>query len=228
MVLDGNPIGVVGGRAVLRALHWIGRFGWRRRISIAGCNYDYNSDAAAAMFDPAEPAGEYELVPPPISARTRALYVAPSCCIFLNRAAWRLQDLGQPYDRCVAWELIEAAWAQPGENWQGETLDGKVFELPEPGPGESWDRSAFILPEYGTLKLTFVATRRPPEITDAVGPAMLATLRALIEAAGALQDSGADLLRLAAADCWFTAEMIGLFVGMMKDPVGRVQVCPGR
>ena len=72
VVLDENPIGLVGGRAVMRALRSICWYGWRREVSIRGCNCS-TSDAAVApridharplsepsqpCFDPARPGGE--------------------------------------------------------------------------------------------------------------------------------------------------------------------------
>ena len=58
------------------------------------------------------------------------------------------------YDRAVAWELVELAWIESGENWFDETLDGQPYDLPEPGEGETWTRQDFQLPPQGVLKVT--------------------------------------------------------------------------
>ena len=79
VVLDGNPIGIRGGRMILRALHCFGRFGWKRQVSITGCNYKFTDDSVE-IFDPQRPGGEYSL------------------------------DLSEPYQRFVAWELVDLAW----------------------------------------------------------------------------------------------------------------------
>eukprot|EP01051_Picozoa_sp_SAG22_P010014 SAG22_NODE_875_length_6716_cov_2.927006_5_plen_170_part_00 len=62
--------------------------------------------------------------------------------------AWEC-DLAQPYDRMVAWELVELAWNEDGENWNDETLDGDPFELEEPPPGVVWTRADYQLPWEG-------------------------------------------------------------------------------
>ena len=71
------------------------------------CNYDYASqyqDPTFKLFDPQEAGGMHRC------------------------------DLTDPYQRAVAWELVELAWAEDGENWQDESIDGAAFELREPEP----------------------------------------------------------------------------------------------
>ena len=74
--------------------------------------------------------------------------------------------------------------------------------------GEVWTRENFELPARGVLSLGYVSTRKPPRIKDAIGPAMLASIRKLMLAS----PDGADIqiLRLAATDFFFTSEMIGM------------------
>lgn len=51
------------------------------------------------LFDPGNPNGPYQL------------------------------KVDDPYDRMVAYELVELAWVEEGENWQDEMMDGKKYEL---------------------------------------------------------------------------------------------------
>ena len=87
LVLDDNPIGQRGGRAILRALARMVELGTAgsRRIDLAHCNMNYTS--SEPLFDPEHPGGHYTL---------------------------RLDD---PYERAVAWGLAELAWAEDGENY---------------------------------------------------------------------------------------------------------------
>ena len=123
IIISDNPIGQRGGRAVLRAMRHNIKFAWQRDIDISGCNFDYQ-DASEDLFDPAEPAGKYEL------------------------------DLGDCYERMVAWELVELAWEEDGENWADETLDHGEFNLEEPPLGVDWTRDDWQLPQSGVLRLT--------------------------------------------------------------------------
>jgi Ran GTPase-activating protein (RanGAP) involved in mRNA processing and transport len=49
VVLDENPIGQRGGRAVLRCIRKVNSFGWKRDISIIHCNV-YYTDLATEIF----------------------------------------------------------------------------------------------------------------------------------------------------------------------------------
>ena len=124
--LAGNPIGRRGGRAVLRAIRRCLLFGWERTISIANSNYA--CDGPESLFNPGEP------------WPTAAIPMEdPYCSCRLTRSGaadcaggeWAC-DLADHYQRMVAWELVELAWEQHGENWQNEKLDGKPYDLPEP------------------------------------------------------------------------------------------------
>ena len=56
ILLDANPIGTKGGRAVLRAMRfWSQTFQDERQISVAKCNMAVTS--ASDLFDPLEPGG---------------------------------------------------------------------------------------------------------------------------------------------------------------------------
>ena len=91
-----------------------------------------------------------------------------------------------PYDRMVAWELVQLAWSQEGENWVGETLDLRPYNLPEPPPGEVWDRTRFSLPRQGTLRVTYVSTKRTPKLQDVVSEALFAKLMHSMSTKGVL------------------------------------------
>ena len=55
LILDDNPVGKRGGRAILRALRSIVLFKMQRSISLRNCNFDYQSKQH--LFDPSEPGG---------------------------------------------------------------------------------------------------------------------------------------------------------------------------
>ncbi len=59
-------------------------------------------------------------------------------------------DLRVPLDRAVASELYELALRQEGENWMGETIDGRSFSAPEDY------ENPWVIPERGVLELRWV------------------------------------------------------------------------
>eukprot|EP01047_Picozoa_sp_COSAG01_P053694 COSAG01_NODE_5783_length_4035_cov_4.057673_1_plen_911_part_10 len=153
----------------------------------------YYTDISDAVFDPQEAGGYHEL------------------------------DLSDPYQRTVAWELVELAWDEDGENWFGETLNGEAYDLPEPPDGEIWTRDTFNLPKSGILRLTYMKTMRMPRYKDVIENGMLQRL--LINMTHkTVTDGGLRLLKLSASEFYFTASMVGDLIALMKDSVSRAEV----
>lgn len=67
---------------------------------------------------------------------------------------WRL-DFRKPEDRAIASELWEITIRQHGENWVGETLDGKDYSISE-NPHDPW-----IIPARGVLEVPPVTRLSP-------------------------------------------------------------------
>jgi hypothetical protein len=159
-------------------------------------------------------------------------------------------DLADPFERMVAWELVELAWDQQGENWQvrlfmcscahvfmcscfhyetidgilleqGETLDGKPFDLPEPPEGVRWTREDWALPDEGELQLTYVETPRVPRYTDVVEVEMVEKIVAMMQSR-LVNDGGLRLLRLACEEFYFSAAYAGSLLGLLHDAAARV------
>jgi hypothetical protein len=191
IILDENPIGERGARAILRTIRKLILYGWKRLISFDKCNIDCKDKEQ--IFDPQEAGGHH------------------SC------------NLSDPYGRSEAWGLVELAWDEDGENWIGEQHDGKPYDLEEPPPGEIWTRERFQLPETGELSLTYFSTMRPPRYTDVVEDPMLHQLLLLMSGKN-VTDNGVKLLRLAAKEFFFTANMVGNLICLMKDNVSRTQI----
>jgi hypothetical protein len=193
--LDSNPIGPDGGRAVLRALRTmvIRGQGHSRQVSLAKCNLE--CEDGEDLFDPLEPGGDY---------------------IGDNSL-----DLSDPYKRVIANELVELAWNEDGENWDNELLDGKPFELPEPGPGEVWTRENYTLPEEGVLSLTYVPTKRVPRMEDVLNPELFDKLKAMMREKSVV-DQGISLLKLAASEFFFVSRQVAELIGMFTDSPTRI------
>ena len=85
LVLSDNPIGQRGGRAVLRAIDHMIKLGIADTKQVLLSECNYNYSTADEIFDPANPGGDW------------------------------VCDLADPYDRAVAWELVELAWEEDGE-----------------------------------------------------------------------------------------------------------------
>ncbi len=71
-------------------------------------------------------------------------------------------DIQVPLDRAIASELYELALRQEGENWIGETIDGRSFSAPE-----DFD-NPWIIPDRGILELRYFSTPLPPSLDDVV------------------------------------------------------------
>jgi hypothetical protein len=67
-----------------------------------------------------------------------------------------------PLDRAIASELYELALRQEGENWMGETIDGRSFSAPE-DYANPW-----VIPERGVLELRYFSTPMPPSLDDVI------------------------------------------------------------
>jgi Ran GTPase-activating protein (RanGAP) involved in mRNA processing and transport len=132
-------------------------------------------------------------------------------------------NLADPYQRSVAWGLVELAWDEDGENWIGETHDGKPYDLDEPPPGEIWTREKFQLPITGELSLTYFSTMRVARYGDVIEDPMLHQLLILMTHKS-VTDGGVKLLKLAALEFFFTASMVGNLISLMKDSVSRAEV----
>ena len=199
VLLNENPIGQRGGRAVLRAMRKMVEYQWEKDIQMFGCNYDLQ-EASEDLFDPAEPGS--------------------SCDVCKGGGTYEL-DLEDPYQRMVAWELVELAWADEGENWADETLDGGHFDLDEPEPGETWTRADWQLPGDGILRLTYRDTPDIKRFTDVVEAEMMYQLLDLMQHK-MVTDYGLRLLKLASQEFWLTAEYAASFFGLMRDSESRI------
>ena len=123
----------------------------------------------------------------------------------------------------MAWELVELAWDEDGENWFGETLNGGPFNLEEPPDDVIWTRDDFDLPPTGVLRLQYRTTLRVAKYKDVLDQSMLQSLLVLMTHKS-VTDSGLRLLKLAAIEFFFTATMVGDLIALMKDSVARAEV----
>eukprot|EP01052_Picozoa_sp_SAG31_P024418 SAG31_NODE_2076_length_6507_cov_3.611267_4_plen_598_part_00 len=122
----------------------------------------------------------------------------------------------------IAWELVELAWGEEGENWKHESLDGDAFELDEPPPGVIWTRADYQLPSEGVLKVTYRATPRVHRFKDVLEAGLLDKILDLMTHRE-VTDYGLRLLRLASEDFWFTADYAGALLSLMRDSTSRVE-----
>ena len=118
-------------------------------------------------------------------------------------------NLQEPYDEMVAYELVELAFLEDGENWKDEQLDGKKYELEEPKHFTREDRLCdhFELPETGILSLSYHSTRRRPKLGDAATGSQIETFKTLMT-----DSMAAELaLNVACSICYFmTSQAIEL------------------
>lgn len=135
------------------------------------------TDETDQLFDPGNPNGPYSL------------------------------QLDDPYDKMVAYELVELAWVEEGENWQNEQMDGKKYELQEPEDlGIKFSRSDrlcdhFELPETGVLTLTYASSRRRPRRGDEATQVQIDTFEGLMSASAMAAELA---LNVACSICFFT------------------------
>lgn len=201
LVLDGNPIGLGGGGAVLRALQWSNLLEIDRKISIHECNFDQaisesshaGSRKAYGSTTRIVKTGGFEVVNGMKRPITHAIHSIEHFDPQKPAGIWRC-NLALPYERAVANELLQMAWAEEGENWEGETLDGQAYSVPEPPPGILWSREDFSLPEEGILKLKYVCAPRLPKMRHIIATKFLRSLTAMMDDR-ALVDQGLGLLK---------------------------------
>jgi hypothetical protein len=224
--LGENPIGQRGGMAILRALRRILQFGWTRDVNIGSANYevfDKHARGTTRWVEVTDPNDERD-VPDHEKKKLRVQDKNQPLFEPSAPAGYHRCDLEDPYERMVAWELVELAWADEGENLEDEQIDGSPFELDEPGPGEVWTRADHpTLPDSGVLTLMYKDTPNTPRFHDVIEPGML-TLVLNMMTDKEVTDNGMSLLRLAAREFYFTAEYAGLFLQMCKDTASRVDV----
>jgi hypothetical protein len=122
----------------------------------------------------------------------------------------------------VAWELVELAWTEEGENWQDEKLDGGPFELEEPPDGVVWTRADWQLPSEGMLSVTYRVTPRIHRFKDVLEAGMLDKLLDLMQDRN-VTDYGLRLLKLAAQEFWFTSEYVGALLALMRDSTSKIE-----
>ena len=198
VILSDNPIGQRGGRAVLRAINRMVELGMAHTRQVVLSQCNYNFSTADTIFDPATPGGTYEC------------------------------DLTKPYDRAVAWELVELAWKEEGENWENETIDNQPFDLPEPEEGEVWGRNSsfgpgcwYQLPAEGVLRVTYRQTPKVPRFSDCIDSEMVDKLIELMSDK-LINDHGTMLVTLAALDFYFTAKIACSLTILTRDTVNKV------
>jgi hypothetical protein len=219
VIMDGNPLGLSGGSAMLRALRASHILDFARGLYMRQCNFDEAvTDSAHAMSHTGVP-----------KARGSRSYEGPDKTVVHTidhfdpsepAGSWRC-DLGDPYERAVANELVELAWAEEDENWENETLNGAKYNLPEPPPGVMWTRGHFSLPEEGILKLNYAATPRQPRMKNVLGADFLATFTGMMDDRN-LVDQGLGLLKVACGAFYFSAHQVGNLVRRFIDSVSRV------
>ena len=209
VTLDKNPLGQIGGAALLRGLRAYEALGVDRLIEIQQCNFDVKEYADEEMeqslheslhgrtFDPMDPAG---------------IWVC---------------NLSDPYGRAVANGLAELAWQEDEQNWDDEktTLDGAVFDLPEPDRGIIWtrDEKKSILPEEGVLEIHYRSTLRRPRMSDVMAPVTFEALVVMMSDR-TLTDHGMTLVHLAANNFLFSAVQVGSIVRHFPDAASRIEM----
>lgn len=168
--LGQNPIGQRGGMAILRALRRILQFGWTRDVSIGSANYesfDKHARGSTRWIEVTDPNDERE-IPDHEKKKIRVQDANQPLFEPSAPAGFHRCNLEDPYERMVAWELVELAWADDGENLQDEQIDGSPFDLDEPQPGEVWTRADHpTLPDsgkYGDLPKIAAASLPPPAL----------------------------------------------------------------
>ena len=198
LILSDNPIGQRGGRAMLRALDRMVELGTAQTRAVILSQCNYNYSTAEQIFDPANPGGYYEC------------------------------DLTNPYERAVAWELVELAWKEEGENWDGETIDNQPFDLLEPEVGEVWGRDPsfgpgkwYQLPAEGVLRVTYIQTPKVPRFADCIDAEMVDKLIELMSDK-LINDNGTMLVNLASFDFYFTAQIACTLTILTRDTLNKI------
>lgn len=248
LLLNDNPIGQLGGRAILRAM--ISRREDKSRVQMPNLFRINGCTLLPPVVEPATTslvplrsdrhgtwnARSNRVADPTAQAQqdSDGAMSGPLTYASLNQAtfdpckpggSW-LCRLNNPYERAVANELVALAWAEDGENWQDEKLDGSPFEVPEPPDGSSWERAnprSFRLPEDAELQVMYRCTRLPPTLDDALHPEMMRALVSLLRETIMVQGPEAALavLQLAEYELYFTAENVAFIVQLFEDSTQR-------
>jgi Ran GTPase-activating protein (RanGAP) involved in mRNA processing and transport len=222
LILDDNTIGERGGRAVMRALRKIVQHGWTKDISVLRANTTLRDDSQVD-FATLTDVNATKRANDPENRDLKPDWQSLPCPLFdpTNAAGHYSLDLDDPYERMVAWELVELAWEEKDENWENEMLDGQPYDLEEPGPGEIWSRDDFQLPDTGILTLVYHSSTRVKRFSDVMDIEMLYRLIDMMS--GMQSEKAMNLLRLAGMEFWFTAEYVGILLQVLPDGQARVE-----
>eukprot|EP00741_Cyanophora_paradoxa_P018362 tig00000204_g17729.t1 len=205
-----NPVGQKGGRALVRAMS----NAWRRRtaeeadaeepeeeeeapvpagmaaqaerkIDLARCNFECTTETGTnRYFDFSEPSGRYSL------------------------------DVGRPYDRVVAMELMRLALDEGAECWKNARFNGRPFPLPEP------HALAYALPDAGTLEVEYVHLRVQ---ADGLGYLSKRAFEVFTRSVQGDAKGLAALTKIASHDVYFTTQQIAGVLARIGDSTLRVQ-----
>ena len=193
-----NPIGRRGGQAMFKMLRILKEED--PQVDLTGCNVGKVQvklpDRQEPLFEFSNPAGIYEL------------------------------QIERPYDAMCAYELLELAWNEEGENMKNETLDGQPFNLAEPnGFKDGRVTDYYRLPdEYSEpetphcLKLQYESTRTAPHGEDKINPRQWQLLTSLMEGAGSM---AVGVLEVAASVCYFDVEQAKELVHIVRHCAGN-------
>ena len=193
-----NPIGARGGQAMFKMLRVLKEED--PQVDLTGCNLAKCQlklpDRQEPLLDFSNPAGAYEL------------------------------HLEKPYDAMCAYELLELAWNEEGENMKNETLDGSPFNLAEPdGFKDGRVTDHYRLPdEYAEdetehlLKLEYESTRKCPHPEDKINDRQWRMLTSLMGEASAM---AVGVLEVAASVTYFDVDQAKELVNIIRNQCGN-------
>ncbi|EKX50115.1 hypothetical protein GUITHDRAFT_103928 [Guillardia theta CCMP2712] len=144
IILDGNPMGKIGCRRMLKACHHAEDEGLedhhaRRttrdkneiQVSFKNCSFEHNQ--VTSQFNPSEPGGEY------------------------------LLDMENPYSRLIVSDLLKIEARSKGQFVRhAMMMDGKPYVLPK---WKDFDQEPFV-PDLGELEFRFISLRKFAKATD--------------------------------------------------------------
>lgn len=124
-----------------------------------------------------------------------------------------------PLDRAIASELYELALRQEGENWIGETIDGRSFSAPE-----DYD-NPWVIPDRGILELRYFSTPLPPSLEDVVSAEHIEQIISHVSTQAGSDNSntvsndkaGRDLLLSHAKEHVFNCSQVVLLLAPARD-----------
>jgi hypothetical protein len=203
--LCGNPIGKRGSRAMFKMLRVLKPDEWPS-VDLTGCNM--GDIDRSPLFDFTNPAGKY------MEKTSLCGKDCDAACQAKHIGELHLED---PYDAMVAYELIELAWNEEGENIANEQLDGVPFDVEEPeGFKDGRVVDYYRLPdEYAVngetgepvchrLAVEYLSTRVRPQMEDKANDRQWAQLRELMHGSGPVGAQHA--LEAACGVCFFSVE----------------------